>query len=245
MPRHYDPNQPRVRPAIRRRSMDRRRLREDAKVWPSVGPALPFAAPVIAGAGRFATQKAIEAALLMFAWLSARNSRDKQTVIAFKANEYPVEGKVLNVEGVRRLDRDETNDICKKLEKVQELTDKAALEVRKRPTYRTAAEYGTAVHSELKEQIEKLGNPDFRAEKSYLKTKEEVSDQKEGERYGLKNSIRVDVFENTKKGTVCVYDIKTGRRGLSIPRMLEIAGTVFKYFKDTQRIIVTEVRPTR
>jgi hypothetical protein len=201
MPRHYDPNQPRVPPG----HSDGGQWTdggdgEDAKVRPAlVGPALPFAAPVIAGAGRFATQKAIEAALLMFAWLSARNSRDKQTVIAFNATEYPVEGKVLDVAGVRRLNRSEVKDICEKIDDVQQLTDNAVLEARKKGPYRTAAEYGTAVHSELKTQIDILGGPDFKAEVSYLKTKEEVPDGKKEETYGLKNSIRVDVLRTRER----------------------------------------------
>jgi len=52
------------------------------------------------------------------------------------------------------------------------------------------------------------------------------------------------VLENVAdQGTVCVYDIKTGRRGLSCPRMDEIAFNVHRLYPGTQRIIVIEVRP--
>jgi hypothetical protein len=59
-----------------------------------------------------------------------------------------------------------------------------------------------------------------------------------------KKSIRVDVLENRGNGTVCVYDIKTGRSGLDPARMVEIAKAVFAAYPDTtKQIIVTEIRP--
>ena len=66
--------------------------------------------------------------------------------------------------------------------------------------------------------------PNFRAEVSYLKAQEEnegSTDAKEPKdpKWGMKGTIRVDVYENTQKGTVCVYDIKTGRSGLSKARV--------------------------
>lgn len=80
-------------------------------------------------------------------------------------------------------------------------------------------------------------DPNFRAEVSLLKS--------EDERYGRKDTFRIDVFENPGSGTVCIYDIKTGRSGLTPARMLELASTVQYYYPFTQRIIVTEVRPRR
>ena len=54
-----------------------------------------------------------------------------------------------------------------------------------------------------------------------------------------------DVLENVGNGTVCVYDIKTGKRGLSFARTVEIATKVHKSFSGVQRIIVIETRPTK
>jgi hypothetical protein len=65
------------------------------------------------------------------------------------------------------------------------------------------------------------------------------------ENYGRKDSIRIDVLEKVSDGTVCVYDIKTGQRGLSAARTSEIATNVFKAYPGTQRIIVSEIRPKR
>jgi hypothetical protein len=65
------------------------------------------------------------------------------------------------------------------------------------------------------------------------------------ETYGKLGSIRIDVYENPGTGTVCVYDIKTGDKGLSPLRALEIASNVQTFFPGTQKIIVTETRPKR
>ncbi len=93
------------------------------------------------------------------------------------------------------------------------------------------------MHTNLKSQINNLRNPIFRAEVSYVKAREED--------YGTKDSIRIDVLENVGDGTVCVYDIKTGQRGLSLPRTVEIAKNVFGAYPRTQRIIVSEIKPKR
>jgi hypothetical protein len=90
---------------------------------------------------------------------------------------------------------------------------------------------------QLKDQIDDMNDPNFRAEVSVLKSLEET--------YGTKDSVRIDVFENTGKGTVCVYDIKTAKRGLSLPRSLEIATKVHSSFSGVESIMVIEIRPTR
>jgi hypothetical protein len=103
------------------------------------------------------------------------------------------------------------------------------------------SQIGSAVHVHVKRQIDALGNPNYRAEVSYWKDDED-------ERYGRKDSIRIDVLENAGGGLVCVYDIKTGqsrRSGLSERRMMEIAQKVLKAYPYAQRIVITEVRPTR
>jgi hypothetical protein len=47
-----------------------------------------------------------------------------------------------------------------------------------------------------------------------------------------------------KKSIVCVYDPKTGKRGLSFPRMTELAEAAHRLFENKpHHIIVIEVRP--
>jgi hypothetical protein len=86
-----------------------------------------------------------------------------------------------------------------------------------------------------------MNDPDLRSEVSYLKAAEEDDGSKKVYR-GMKGTIRVDVYEDTQKGTACVYDIKTGRSGLSKARIIEIVTNVYKRSKP-ERIIITEVRP--
>jgi len=63
--------------------------------------------------------------------------------------------------------------------------------------------------------------------------------------YAKLGSIRMDAYENNrKKSTVCVYDPKTGHRGLSFPRMNELAAAAHGLFGyEPKYIIVIEVRP--
>ena len=88
----------------------------------------------------------------------------------------------------------------------------------------------------LKRQIDQLAEASFRAEVSVLKTINEA--------YGLKDSIRVDVLEDVRNGTVCVYDIKTGKRGLGFNRAVEVARKVADAFGSAHRLIIIEIRPT-
>ena len=63
-------------------------------------------------------------------------------------------------------------------------------------------------------------------------------------RRGQKGSIRVDVYEKVNDESVCVYDIKTGRRGLSYKRIKEIAAAVAEKYGKEARFIIIEIRPT-
>jgi len=188
----------------------------------------------------------IVALLSLFAALSARNSPEQRAILEFNAREFlrdPL-GE-LDQDNVKVLNRDEVGNVCRKLEDVQLRTDRAADDVTMNEM-RTGMslsrpQFGTAVHANLKRQIDGLKDPNYRAEVSYWK-------EDEDDRSGRKGSIRVDVLENAGRGLVCVYDVKTGRSrrsGLGQRRMLEIAEHVLKAYPHVQRIVVTEVRPSR
>jgi hypothetical protein len=191
-------------------------------------------------------QKGIEAGLALFAALSADNDRDKRAIITFKAREYHRdETSYFDLEGVRLLNRNEVKNICQKLDDVQKRTDEAVARVNALRLNLRPADYGTKVHHELKLDINTpTKNPDFAAEISFLKTVDETGKQPEEPKYGTAGSIRIDVFEKARDDTVCVYDIKTGRSGLSRRRMAATARTVLKKHGAVRRIIVTEIRPT-
>ena len=195
--------------------------------------------------GRLVGQTGIEAALSLYAALSAGNGADRSAVAVFRATDFePGADPLSPVSAVGSLTREEVEYICPAQNLVQDLTDKAAGSFN-RADY-SAANYGTAVHLKLKNDFMDLLDPNLLAEASYLKTIAETGVPPEkSASYGTKGSIRVDVLEKTSSYTVCVYDIKTGRSTLGPSRMREIAQTVSNNFPGTLRIVVTETRPRR
>lgn len=186
----------------------------------------------------------INSALTLFNWLSARNKLDGlQAVAGFNAGDYAPSADAINLSFVGQLREDEVDRACPRFQEVRSRTDAAVDAVGPRSNYRSPAEFGTAVHTNLKWQVENLGDPNFRAERSFLKSYYEGRDGPTT--YGSPNSLRIDVYESRSNGIVCVYDIKTGKAGLSPDRAAEIARTVYKRFLGVRRIIVTEVRPRR
>ncbi len=222
---HYDPNQPRV-PAGQ----------HDGGEWTRDGNAHHSPAqPVFYDPRR----EALAGLLALFVWLSLRNTRDEKSIIVFKARDYHRLGRDdFDVENVGVLTKDEVDSVCRRLQQVQGLADWAANRAKPLRSLMTAAEYGTLVHIWVKYQIDHMHDPSFRAEVSHIKGTEEAQP------YGAKGTVRVDVLEKRDEATVCVYDIKTGRSGLSVARFGEIASTVFSAYGPVQRIIITEVRPS-
>jgi hypothetical protein len=184
--------------------------------------------------------------LTLFAALSARNTPDRRAIFEFNAREFLRDPTSERAQpNVHVLNREEVENVCRKLEDVQRRTDRIsdAVEMENRRTGlpMSRSQIGSAVHVRLKKEIDSLGNPNYRAEVSYWKAQED-------QRYGKKDSIRIDVLENVGDGLVCVYDVKTGlgrRSGLEPGRMKEIAEHVLKAYPHVRRIVITEVRPSR
>jgi hypothetical protein len=217
-----------------------------ASVWTDEGPEdVPVVQPAFLPAIAPAVATSIELALILFTWLSSRNGPDEAAVLAYPVSEYrraPADkpGRVW----VGRLTGDRLKEACPAYDDVQGETNQAA-RATNRAEYRNAAEYGTAVHMELRDRIREYNEPTLRPEVSLLKTLHETGElpKEDGTKYGRKGSIRVDVLENTDTGTVCVYDIKTGKSGLYPFRIAEIARTGYLYYPDAKRIMVIEMRP--
>jgi hypothetical protein len=224
-----------------------------AAVWTEDGPQslpigeLAFLAPTVgAGAGLAArlgpaAVRAITAAgWVLYTWLSSRRDRDRSAVFAFKAGKYENRGtkEQPEVVFVGRLTRDEVSEVCKQLVDVQERTDAAVAKVREDADYEGPAEFGTKVHKVVAAGIGKK-NRNYKAEVSGFKSKDADI------QYGAQGSTRIDVYEHPPdSSTVCVYDLKTGERGLSSPRMTELAQTAQRLFgRDPKYILVVEVRP--
>jgi hypothetical protein len=249
---HYDPNQPRVDAGHSDGGQwtragttgidfesDQPRLARFAPNRPLVRPTPTGPAPTGPGA--------IGVLLSLFAALSARNSPSQRTIFDFNAKEFlrNPNGE-LNRADVRMLNREEVDNVCRKLDDVQQRTDIAANDARADGLAGNPQEFGTAVHTRVASSINgpdrrRPRDPNYRAEVSYWKMAEDrVS--------GRLGSIRIDVLERTGGDVVCVYDLKTGqnrRNVLTRTRMLEIAKHVMGAYPDAKRIIITEVRPSK
>lgn len=196
-----------------------------------LAPSVGEASPSLVGA----------AGAALFTWLSSQNRRDGAVVLAFKARDIRFKGEKEDdnpeIAWVGRLTKDEVKETCKKFDNVQKRTDAAVDLVRKNGDYMGPADFGTKVHKIIADGINGKNNPNYKAEVSGMKSGQ--ADAK----YGQKGSIRIDAYERLAEiSTTCAYDPKTGERGLSLPRMKELAQTAYRLF-GTKRIIVTEVRP--
>jgi hypothetical protein len=176
--------------------------------------------------------------------LSARNSPEHRAVFAFNARQYLKDPSgELSRADVATLNRDQVRKVCGRLGDVQKDTDKATNTVRQNGgEFMSPQQRGTAIHKELENLINGRNEAYLHAEVSRVKGEQDDAD------YGTRGSIRIDVLEYAGEGTVCVYDIKTGTSrtsGLTPARMRELAENALKAYPNTQRIIVTEVRPNR
>jgi len=219
--------------------------------------------PLVVPLGQVAAQALNAAALTFFTWLSSRKDPDRTAVFAFNAKKYEkpeTDGNEKRpVVFVGSLTRDEVRKVCDKLPDVQKLTDAAVAKVTTDGDYKGPADFGTKVHKEIADAIRRKNDPDFKAEKSVIKTVLETGRQTSSSNsgnaqevdpemkadYGELGSIRIDAYENVpEKSAVCVYDPKTGWRGLSFPRMNELAAAAHRLFGyKPNYIIVIEVRP--
>ena len=190
------------------------------------------------GRGRIPIELVDALKLGLYNEAAERNGRNQQAIIEFRAAQYG--RKTVDVTLVKTLSRVEVGQLCERFGEVQDLTDNAVAAVRSSGAVLSAQQFGTAVHAKLKADIDGRGDDYLKAEVSFLKGREDD--------YGVKGTIRIDALERVRKrpDTVCIYDIKTGRSGLSFPRMLEMVVNSQKAFNGQIRhFIVTEVRPTR
>ena len=173
--------------------------------------------------------------------MSARNNPDSTAALEINARVFepgttPEDPWV----SVKQLTREEADELCPRRDEVQKLFDKAAAKHRPQD-FPSASDRGTAIHKEVEREINGPGkepkDPDFRAETSLLDSKLE--------RYGAKDTKRIDVLENTRKeATVCIHDGKTGKRPLTFSEMRKLVAAAHSFYPGTKRVIITEVRPS-
>jgi hypothetical protein len=188
----------------------------------------------------------LEAGRVLYNALSSQNSAEQRACVAFTSREYrPGRSIAEPAVFVGMLNRVDVESACKRLGEVESITNGAYKFALDEPMTRRPAELGTRVHWLIAREVNGFApsthgrkphrDPNFVAEASFLKAKEET--------YGTPGSIRVDVLEDAGNRTVCVYDIKTGKSGLLPGRSREIANAVRTHYGPANRIIVTEVRP--
>ncbi|WP_173043273.1 hypothetical protein [Bosea sp. ANAM02] len=205
----------------------------DATVQPAFAPLV--AAPTIVTGGA-----------VLFGWMSPLNGSDgQQAVMGFNAREYQLgdgtTGKFdLSYSG--RITEEQAELACRRLPEVQELAGRAVNAAGSPELYPSRTLYGTGVHSYFKNYVEDRKDPYFRAERSLLKEQEEGV-YRESVPYGYPQSIRTDAYEYRRDGTLCVYDLKTGKAGLTDRRADMLANAARFGFETLRRIIVIEVRP--
>jgi len=163
----------------------------------------------------------IGAAISLFSLLSQFNDDEQQAIIAFRSREFtrPGEGP-FDLEGVRVLTSEkEVEDICGEgFKKVRDLVNEAYDKVKSERKNLPPDLLGTAVHTRTKQGIDDLKNQKIKgmenvdAELTYEKIP--PSDRSQPEKHGAKGSIRMDVRNKVNEETVCVDEIKTGKREL-------------------------------
>jgi len=128
----------------------------------------------------------------------------------------------------------EANQLCTRLPDVQAIVNAAAAELAPLRSTMSAARWGTLVHSLAKRMIDarRAAEPE-RWGNVFAEISLDLSDVPPGEdntvRYGKEGSTRLDVLEIVNAELACVYDAKTGKRGLSGPRVVQMAAVVEKY----------------
>ncbi len=218
-----------------------------------VGAATGLAAPrLFKKPEEFPSPLSFEDGLSTFNRLSKQNNPRQQPIILFRPKDWgggdeskPIQMRLKS--GVRLATKDEIKRYCPEFDQVQELAQTAAKAAGPRVKYPSASDWGTAVHYKMKLEVVKTAgtSAELYAEESYVKYKEEVGDDSRrylrGATYGQKGSIQIDTRGQIYNNTVCVYDLKTGKTGISIARAVEIYKSVRRRHETMPEVRIVEV----
>lgn len=184
------------------------------------------------------------AGTILFGWLSPSDDIDGQrTVMGFVPRDYqPGKSGQMDLGFVGNLTAGNEESL---LGEVQKLTNEAAEAAGDSRQFSSMATYDTDVHVRFKNFVNDLHNENFRAERSFLKEAAEPT-SKDETAAGYSRSVRVDAYEyKPEDRTLCVYDLKTGRRGLSVCRSDILATAAYLGMSKVDRVIMIEVRPRK
>lgn len=207
-------------------------------VWTPDGPSAPVTVqPVFA-------DKLLANGAVLFGWLSSQNGDGLQAVMGFNAREFrPGTSNSLQLGYVGQLSEEEVEAACYRWRQVEGFAARAANAAGPVLQYPSMAVYGTAVHSRFKTYVDDQHDWRFQAERSFLK--EQAEPMVDPVPYGYRGSVRVDAYEYRDDGTLCIYDLKTGKSIVQDRRAEILATAVSRGLAPIRRVIVTEVRPLR
>lgn len=202
-----------------------------------LAPAVPF---IIGQFERQAIMGGITAGMAALGALLQARPDAAGVVVQFNAAEFKRGAdRSLIITSRGTLKEDEVRAVCPRFDEIQSMVDETTARVRLQQPDLLPWVFGTAVHLDLKRQIDSMKDPSLRAEISLanIGSKMEVDDKE----------VRIDIFEFTKNGDVCIDDVKTGRRGLTLFRTQQLGDEVNKILKHEDaipgRIILSEIRP--
>jgi hypothetical protein len=160
-------------------------------------------------------------------------------VLAFRSRLYEAGGlrndpKAIELGFVGELSREETERACPKLPDVQAMADEARMWAGPMRPEESPATYGTRVHTRLKYTVNLRDDPNLKAEVARF----------EGEPADVWQAghVRFDVLERTPADIVCIYDLKTGRRGFPPKRADDYAREAALAFPYSKTFIAIEIR---
>lgn len=200
----------------------------EATVQPAFAPAVPVAVATT-----------IEAGALLFTYLGMRpDTFGRQPGrTAFRYDFQADQKNRLPSVWVGRVDQTTLNDYCPLNPEVQEVTDEATRRLKASNPHLSEPVLGTLIHYDIGKRFELRNYPNVRVEYSIDRIQGTRAD------YGEQNSVRLDLYEYTPNRMVCVYDYKTGKRGLSATRALLLARIARVHFPDARGVVIVQVRP--
>jgi len=149
-----------------------------------------------------------------------------RSVVAFKIWTGGTNGEVVSLQQ-ETLTQEQVAEVCEFLPDVQAQTNEAATENLPQRATMTPTEWGNLVHWAIYKRINGLKKsfptafanvfPEISIDGRRL----EIDDPR-GPKYGQAGTSRLDVLEKVSATTYCVYDVKTGRSGLTLNRIKEI-----------------------
>ncbi len=166
-----------------------------------------------------------------------------RSVVAFKIWTGGTNGEVVS-HNQETLTQEQVAEVCEFLPDVQAQTNEAATENLPQRATMTPTEWGNLVHWAIYNRIRalKVAHPAAFANLFPEITVDESrqdSSEDDGPKYGQVKTSRLDILEKVSASTYCVYDVKTGKSGLTQKRLLQLLDKLPKGVL----VYIMEVRP--